>query len=246
MALGAAVARLLRELRTAGSEENRAGMARFGINAGNVLGVSIAVLRPMAKRAGRDHALAEALWASRIHEARILASMVDEPEKVTVRQMESWARDFDSWDLVDQCCANLFARTPMAYRMAERWAGRKPEFVKRAGYALMASLAVKDKEAPDAAFERFLGIVERGADDDRNFVRKAVNWALRQIGKRNERLRGKAIRTAERIHAQGTRSARWIATNALRELRGGRGGSSPGSGSVSRRLSERTPRTEQD
>jgi 3-methyladenine DNA glycosylase AlkD len=134
--------------------------------------------------------------------------------------MEAWARDFDSWDLVDQCCANLFARAPMAYRMAERWSGRRAEFVKRAGYALMASLAVKDKAAPDASFERFLEIIERGANDDRNFVRKAVNWALRQIGKRNDRLRRKAVRTAERILAQGTRSARWIATDALRELRG--------------------------
>jgi 3-methyladenine DNA glycosylase AlkD len=212
-------ARLVRELRAAGSEENRAGMARFGINAANMLGVPIAVLRPIAKRVGRDHALAGALWASGIHEARILASMVDEPEKVTVRQMEAWARDFDSWDLVDQCCGNLLARTAMAYRMAERWAGRRAEFVKRAGYVLMASLAVKDEEAPDAPFERFLEFVEQGADDDRNFVRKAVNWALRQIGKRNDRLRRKAVRTAERIHAEGTRSARWIATDALRELR---------------------------
>lgn len=210
---------LVRELRAAGSEKNREGMARFGIRAEGVLGVPIAVLRPLAKRVGRDHHLAQALWDSGIHEARILASMVDEPEKVTVRQMEAWARDFDSWDLVDQCCANLFARTPMAYRMAERWAGRKPEFVKRAGYSLMASLAVKDKTAPDAPFERFLELVEREAHDDRNFVRKAVNWALRQIGKRNDRLRGKAIRTAERILSQDTRSARWIATDALRELR---------------------------
>lgn len=210
---------LVRELRAAGSEKNREGMARFGIRAEGVLGVPIAVLRPLAKRVGRDHDLAQALWDSGLHEARILASMVAEPDKVTVRQMEAWARDFDSWDLVDQCCANLFARTPMAYRMAERWAGRKPEFVKRTGYSLMASLAVKDKAAPDAPFERFLELVEREAHDDRNFVRKAVNWALRQIGKRNDRLRGKAIRTGERILAQGSRSARWIATDALRELR---------------------------
>jgi 3-methyladenine DNA glycosylase AlkD len=214
-----AASRLVRELRAAGSEENRAGMARFGIRAEGVLGVPIAVLRPLAKRVGRDHDLAQALWDSGVHEARILASMVDEPEKVTTAQMEAWARDFDSWDLVDQCCGNLFARTPMAYRMAERWAGRRPEFVKRAGYSLMAQLAVKDKRATDAPFERFLELVERGADDDRNFLRKAVNWALRQIGKRNDRLRQKAVRTAERIHAQGTRSARWIATDALRELR---------------------------
>jgi 3-methyladenine DNA glycosylase AlkD len=213
-------ARLIGELEEAGSEENRAGMARFGIHTDNAFGVSIAELRPMARRVGRDHALAAELWASRFHEARILASMLDEPERVTVRQMEAWARDFDSWDLVDQCCANLFARTPMAYRMAERWSGRRAEFVKRAGYALMASLEVKDKAAPDAPFERFLEIIEQGANDDRNFVRKAVNWALRQIGKRNDRLRRKAVRTAERILAQGTRSARWIATDALRELRG--------------------------
>lgn len=195
-------------------------MARFGINRHKALGISIPTLRAMAKRIGRDHALARQLWASGIHEARILASIIDEPDKVTSRQMERWVRDFDSWDVCDQCCGNLFDKTPFAYRKAAAWSRRREEFVKRAGFALMAALAVHDKETGDAAFVKFLRLIERAAADDRNFVKKAANWALRQIGKRNGQLRRDAIKTAREIQKIDSRAARWIAADALRELSG--------------------------
>jgi 3-methyladenine DNA glycosylase AlkD len=196
----------------------REGMARFGINPDRALGVRIPDLRRLAKEIGTDHRLALALWRSGLHEARILASMIDDPEKVTETQMESWARDFDSWDLCDQCCGNLFDKTPFAYRKATEWAGREEEFVKRAGFALMAWAAVHDKRSADRAFLRFLPIIEREAGDDRNFVKKAVNWSLRQIGKRNRRLQREAMAAARRLAKSDTPSARWIGTDAVREL----------------------------
>jgi 3-methyladenine DNA glycosylase AlkD len=197
------------------------GLARFGITTNRALGgISLPSLRAMAKRLGKDHALAEGLWASGIHEARILAAMLDDPAAVTEEQMEAWASDFDSWDVVDGICGGLFDRTPFAYIKAVEWSSREEEFVKRAAFSLMAALAVHDKKAGDLAFERFLPIIEREAGDPRNFVRKAVNWALRQIGKRNAALNAKAIQTAERIlAASGPRSARWVASDALRELK---------------------------
>jgi 3-methyladenine DNA glycosylase AlkD len=173
-----------------GSERDRAGMARFGINVDEALGVSVTALRRLARQLPRDHGLAAGLWETGVHEARILASMVEEPERVTARQMDRWARDFDSWDLCDQCCQNLFWRTPFAESKSVAWAARTREFEKRAGFALMASAAVKDRDAPDARFLGYLKLIEREATDSRNFVRKAVNWALRQIGKRNRRLTG--------------------------------------------------------
>jgi 3-methyladenine DNA glycosylase AlkD len=179
-------------------------------------------LRSMARRIGRDHAVAGDLWASGIHEARLLATMVDDPAHVTKRQMETWARDFDSWDLVDGACGNLFRLTPHAWDQAMEWSSRHEEFVKRAGFALMAVLAVHDKASPDERFAELLPVIEREASDPRNFVRKAVNWALRQIGKRNARLNEAAIATATRIHTAGPRSARWVASDALRELRSDR------------------------
>jgi len=195
-------------------------MARFGIATKRALGgSSIPYLRWLAKRLGKDHQLAAELWASGIHEARILAAMVDEPSEVTDEQMEAWAAEFDSWDVVDGVCGSLFDKTSLAYRKAEQWSSRQEEFVKRAGFSLMAMLAVHDKKAPDTSFERFLPIIEREAGDRRNFVRKAVNWALRQIGKRNPALNAKAIAAAERIQANGVRSAKWVASDALRELR---------------------------
>jgi 3-methyladenine DNA glycosylase AlkD len=194
-------------------------MARFGINPENTLGVSIPVLRRMAKEAGRDHQVARDLWASGIHEARILATLVEEPELVTRRQMDAWARQFDSWDVCDQACMNLFRDTPFAFEKAAKWASAKPEFVRRAGFALMAALASKAKGAPDAQFEAFFPLIAEAAGDDRNFVKKAVNWALRGIGKRNPALREKAIAVAERIRRQDSRAAKWIAGDALRELR---------------------------
>lgn len=211
-------AALLARLREHASAENVAGMARFGINSHGTLGVPVATLRVLARQAGKDHSLAEALWASGVHEARILATLVDEPARVGRGQMNRWAREFDSWDVCDQACQNLFRHTPHAFDKAAEWAGARQEFVRRAGFSLMAGLAVKAKTAPDAEFEAFLPLIEAAAGDGRNFVKKAVNWALRQIGKRNAHLRERAIRSAEAIRRQGSASARWIASDALREL----------------------------
>lgn len=210
---------VLARLRSMGSSRNREGMARFGINVESAVGVSVADLRKVARELGRDHRLAAGLWKSGIHEACILAALIDEPDKVTPTQMERWVRAFDSWDLCDLVCANLFDRTPFAYGKAVEWAGRDEEFVKRAGFALMAALAWHDKEADDEALAAFLPTIEREADDDRNFVKKAVNWALRQIGKRSRRLNEAAVASAERIASRDSRAARWIARDALRELR---------------------------
>jgi 3-methyladenine DNA glycosylase AlkD len=210
---------IIETLRGLGSARGKDGMARFGINVDNALGISVTQLRRVARDIRRDHALAQSLWATGIHEARILASIIDVPADVTEKQMEAWAAAFNSWDLVDQCCGNLFDKTPYAWDKAIEWSGRSEEFVKRAGFSLMAYLAVHDKKSPDNRFEAFLPVIEREATDDRNFVKKAVNWALRQIGKRNARLNDTAIMRAERINKLDSRSARWIAADALRELR---------------------------
>ena len=213
------IERLIASLRAQANPANVAGMARYGINTQGTLGVPLPGLRRMAKEAGRDHALAEQLWSSGIHEARILATLVDDPATVTARQMDRWARDFDSWDVCDQACQNLFRCTPFACAKAVQWSGAKQEFVRRAGFALMAGLAAQRREMKDAQFEAFLKLVAGAATDDRNMVKKAVNWALRQIGKRNARLLQKAIAAAEKIERLDSRSARWIAKDALRELR---------------------------
>jgi 3-methyladenine DNA glycosylase AlkD len=207
------------DLRSLENPAGRDGQARFGIRPKRALGIAVPPLRAMAKRIGRDHKLALRLWRTGIHEARILASMIDEPLAVTEDQMEVWARDFDSWDLVDQCCGNLFDKSPLAWTKAVEWSGRDAEFVKRAGFSLMAYLAVHDKRASDDALAAFSPLIEREAWDGRNFVKKAVNWALRQIGKRNRPLNRLAVQCALRIQKQGTSSARWIAADALRELR---------------------------
>jgi 3-methyladenine DNA glycosylase AlkD len=216
---GLAAATLLAELQAHANPANVAGMARYGIATEHTLGVPIPILRALAKRAGKDHKLARELWASGIHEARILATMVEDPARITPAQMDRWARDFDSWDVCDQACQNLFRATPHACDKAIQWSGAKHEFVRRAGFSLMAGLAAQRNGLVDVQFEAFLQIVEGAATDDRNMVKKAVNWALRQIGKRNARLLGKAIAAAERIERQDARSARWIARDALRELR---------------------------
>ncbi len=200
--------------------KNVAGMARFGISSEGTLGVSIPVLRKMAKETGRDHELAGELWKTGIHEARILAAMVDEPDRVTRKQMDDWVRDFDSWDVCDQVCMNLFDLTEHAYQKAVEWTGREPEFEKRAGFALMACLAWHDKAAPDGKLEKFLPAIERGADDGRNFVKKAVSWALRHIGKRDKRLNRSAIAAAKRIGGQDSKTAKWVSRNVLKELTG--------------------------
>lgn len=193
-------------------------MSRFGIDTRNALGVTVTELRGLARRLGRNHDLAAALWESEIHEARILATMVDDPAHVTEAQMERWVSDLGSWDLCDQLCGNLFDRTPFVSDMALRWSRREAEFVKRAGFALMASSAVHRKDLPDARFEMFLPAIRAQASDDRNYVKKAASWALRQIGKRSLGLHRKAIATARQIERIDSRSARWIARDVLREL----------------------------
>jgi len=210
------------ELTARADPASRDGMARYGIRPARALGgTSVPALRAMAKRLGRDHELAAELWASGIHEARLLATMMDDPARVTDDQMEAWASDFDSWDIVDQCCSNLFSRTALAWTKVDQWTSREEEFVKRAGFALIAALAVHDKGATDEDFERCFPLIVAQSDDDRNYVKKAVNWALRQIGKRNRALNARALEVAEEIRARGTRSARWIASDAIRELAAG-------------------------
>jgi 3-methyladenine DNA glycosylase AlkD len=209
---------VIKKLKALSNPEAVAGMARFGVNPENALGISIPDLRRMAKEIGKDHLLARRLWDSEIHEARILAGMIDDPEKVSGKQMDRWAKDFDSWDICDQCCSNLFDKTPSAYQKTVEWTRRKEEFVKRAGFVLMACLAVHDKETEDKTFLKFLPILKRESRDERNFVRKAVNWALRQIGKRSLFLNEEAIRTAREIKETNSKSAKWIASDAFREL----------------------------
>src|SRR3990172_1499116 len=209
---------IIKKLQSLKNPENVAGMARFGINPNNTYGVSIPTLRKMAKESGKDQSLAQELWASRIHEARILAGFVDDPKLVTAEQMENWVKDFDSWDICDQVCSNLFDRTPFAHKKAIEWSNREEEFVKRAGFVLMAALSVHDKKAQDDEFLIFLPIIKREATDERNYVKKAANWALRQIGKRNSTLNKKAMETAKEIQKLGSKSARWIASDAVREL----------------------------
>lgn len=209
--------RVITRLERMANAKNVAGMARFGINPTGTLGISIPHLRRLAREIGRDHRLAGRLWASKIHEARILASYIEDPGYVTEAQMERWARDFDSWDVCDQV-SGLFEMTPFARRKIRKWAADHREFVKRAAFAIMAGLAVHDKTAGDRDFERFFPIITRAATDDRNFVKKAVNWALRNIGKRNRRLNRRAIAVAKEIARIDLPAARWIAADALREL----------------------------
>jgi 3-methyladenine DNA glycosylase AlkD len=222
---------ILAELRALGSAKDRAGMARYGISVENAFGVSICELRKVAKRLGTDHDLALALWATGNHETRLLACFVDDPDSVTGEQMEAWAGDFDSWDICDQATTSLFDLTKHAWTKAREWAARDEEWVKRGGFALMAGLAVHDKTADDRAFEKLFPVIERGALDDRNFVKKAVNWALRNIGKRNRSLNVAVVACAEKIRDTANkkaggerggdtrvRAARWVATDALREL----------------------------
>ena len=222
----------MEDLRRRSSPKAVAGMSRFGIQTSMALGVSIPQLRDISKKVGISHDLAQELWKTRIHEARILATMVDDPMKVSEAQMEEWAADFDSWDVADGCCGNLFYRTEFANRKAHEWSTRKEEFVKRAGFVLMAELAVHNKEASNKTFLDFLPIIVREASDERNFVKKAVNWGLRQIGKRNAILNSAAIQTCSKIRESDSRSAKWIASDALRELT---------SASVKKKLSSTKP-----
>jgi len=215
----ARAAAILTRLRNRGSEANRAGMARYGINVARALGVSVAVVRTIARQIGRDPALARALWASGVHEARILACLIHDPGALAPGEADAMAAALDSWDLCDQFTNNLARRLPDARDTARRWLAGDAPFVRRAGLTLLASLAVHDKNAPDAHFEADLHAVAVVASDDRQPVKKAVSWALRQIGKRNEPLRRAAAATAEAILAGGDKRSRWAARDALRELR---------------------------
>ena len=210
---------IIKELKKQGSERNRQGMARFGINPKYALGVNIPVLRKLAKKIGKNHKLALELWKTKIHEVRILASMIEDYNKVTEKQMDSWIKEFNSWDLCDQCCMNLFDKLPFAYEKAIKLTKEKKEIVKRAGFALMACLAWHDKKAPDKKFLKFFPAIKKESTDERNFVKKAVNWALRQIGKRNKNLKKHAIKTAKEIQKIDSKSAKWIAADAIRELK---------------------------
>jgi 3-methyladenine DNA glycosylase AlkD len=209
---------ILKTLKRNGSARNRAGMARFGITVTEAYGVPVPKIRALAKTLGKDHVLASKLWKSGNHEARLLATMIDDPALVTRAQADSWIKGFDSWDVCDQACMNLLDKTPFAFQKAVEWSKRTPEFEKRAGFALMAALASHDKTSDDERFLPFLRAVLKASDDDRNFVKKAVNWALRGIGKRNRKLNVLATHAADLLRSSESKSARWIGADAYREL----------------------------
>ena len=209
---------ILERLKSLSNPQAVEGMAKYGITPESAYGVSIPNLRKIAKEVGLNHHLAQQLWESEIRETRILASMVADPNMVTEEQMERWVKDFGYWEICDQCCMNLFEKTKFAYQKCIEWCSREEEFVKRAGFVLMARLAVSDKKADDKQFENFFPMIKSGASDNRNYVKKGVNWALRQIGKRNLNLNQQAIETAKGIQKIDCRSAKWIASDAIREL----------------------------
>lgn len=209
---------ILERLQALARPENVAGMARFGITPAHTYGVSLPALRQLAREIGKNHTLATQLWEVDTRETRILASLVAVPKQVTLAHMEAWAGQFDYWEICDQVVSNLFYKTPFAYDQAVAWSEREETYVKRAGFVLMAQLAVKDKKASDEKLARFLPIIEREAGDPRDMVKKGSNWALRQIGKRNLALHQLAMATANQILAQNSKSGNWIARDALREL----------------------------
>ncbi len=209
---------IFKRLKSKYNEEAVKGMERFGINVKNTYGVPIPELRSIAKEVGRSHQLAKCLWSSGVHEARLLATLIEDPQMVTEEEMEQWVKEIDSWDICDACCGNLFDKTPFAYRKAVEWSSRKEEYVKRAGFVLMAELVVHDKKASDEKFLQFLPLIKKESTDERNFVRKAVNWALRQIGKRNLNLNEACLKTAKEIQKINSKSAKWIASDTLIEL----------------------------
>jgi 3-methyladenine DNA glycosylase AlkD len=209
---------ILLAIKKVSTEKARASQKYFGISGVNNFGLTVPQIRNIAKQVGKNHALALQLWKTEVHEARHIAIMVAEPKAVTEKLMEQWLKDFNSWDIVDNCCSTLFQKTPVAYDKAKEWCSRKKEFEKRAGFVMMAVLAVHDKKATDKNFEQFFPYIISHSDDGRNFVRKAINWALRQIGKRNVRLCLQAISVAKKIQAKEDASSKWIASDALREL----------------------------
>jgi len=212
------VEEVLKRLEAKARPDQLEGMARFGMATERRLGVSIPDMRKMSKELGKDHKLAILLWEAGIPEARILAAMIDEPDKLSEAQMEDWVKGINSWDVCDQVCQNIFEKSPLAWKKITDWSKREEEFTKRTAYALLACLAWHDKDAKDAQFIKLLPVVKRGATDERNFVKKAVNWALRNIGKRNPNLNKAAMKTAKEILRIDSNAARWIASDAIREL----------------------------
>lgn len=203
-----------------GSPKVRAGMARFGLPTENAVGIPVGVMRAEAKRIGKDHALALKLWKTGLFEAQMLASMLGDPNALTPAQMQSWCADFDNWGTVDTACFTLFDRSPHSWKMVRKWVKQKGEFQKRAGFVLMACLAAHDKKAPDAPFLEFFPLIEKGASDDRNFVKKGVSWALRHIGHRNAALHAAAVKTATKLSTSESSVERWVGKDALRDITG--------------------------
>jgi 3-methyladenine DNA glycosylase AlkD len=209
---------IIKQLETLSNQDSIKGMARFGITPEHTFGVSIPNLRKIAREIKTDHELALKLWSSDIRETRILASMIADPQKVIGPLIDNWVIEFDYWEICDQCCMNLFEKTKFAYQKAVEYSAREEEFVKRTGFVLMARLAVSDKKAEDSKFEIFFPFIKKESIDERNFVKKAINWALRQIGKRNLNLNKKAIELAKEIQKIDSKSAKWITSDAIREL----------------------------
>ena len=209
---------ILMQLKAKARPDQLEGMARYGMAVEKRLGVTVPDMRKIAKETGKDHRLALELWQTGISEAMIVASMVDVPGEVSEEQMETWVQDFNSWDVCDQVCMNLFEKTPMAWNKVLDWSRREEEFVKRAAFALLTCLAWHNKQAPDDTFIRMIPVIREGATDGRNFVKKAVNWALRSIGKRNMNLHQVAIQAAQEMQKMDSKSARWIASDAIRDL----------------------------
>ncbi len=212
------VGEVLDWLKRRGSAKGRSGMARYGLPSTNTFGVSMATMQPFAKRIGKDHALAQALWKTGWYEARIMAAFIGDPAEVTPALMDAWCRDFDNWGTTDTVCFKLFDRAPQAWKMAPKWVKQKGEFQKRAGFVMMACLAAHDKDAKDAAFLKFFPIIERGASDERNFVKKGVSWALRHLGHHNAALHAAAVKTATKLSKSDNATERWVGKDALRDL----------------------------
>ena len=210
--------RIIKHLNEMGDEQHLEKMKRFGIDTSTAIGISVSELRKYARTIGKNHSLALKLWKTNIHEARMLAALLDEPRKVSEEQMETWTMGFNSWDLCDHCCYNLFDKTMFARKKINEWSKRNEEFVKRAAFSLIAALATHDKKASNESFEVFFPIIMRESSDERKYVKKAVNWSLRNIGKRNRFLNKRAIEIAEKIIEKKNKTSRWIATDAINEL----------------------------
>lgn len=220
MTASTSAADVLAWLKRKGTRRTVEGMARYGLPSDRAFGVTVEAMRAEAKRIGKDHELAAALWKSGWYEARMMASLVDDPALVTGRQMDAWAADFADWGITDTACFHLFSRTPLGWEKARMWSQSPREFVKRGGFALMASLVLRDKEAPDSRFAALLPLIEKGARDERNLVKKGVSWALRAIGKKNAALNRRAVALSRRLAAHDDAAPRWVGKDALRELAG--------------------------